>query len=315
MTRPDADALADRFDAMFEAQFAQVLAYALRRTPLARDAADVVGETFLFAWRRMAEVPSGEDTLPWLFRVAREVLGNHDRTSRRRIAAADQLRERVASLPPRTSAPATGVAARIPRALSMLSESDSELLQLTHWELLGPARSAAALGIRPKAAQSQLPRAISSLRTTLAELAFLDSENNGPDDEHELDVLLHAVNPVSLDDVISDFPVDLAMREAVKGPGASGAVETADLRPRPAAPIRDVIPRRRRNRPKLSPLAIASIVVAAVVVVAIWNSRSEESPYAAYDYGAEQAMPIDAPLYLPPSNEYGSVLLRTDFGT
>ena len=47
-------------------------------------AQDAVSETFLVAWRRLADVPTGADTLPWLYGVARRVLANQRRGNQRR---------------------------------------------------------------------------------------------------------------------------------------------------------------------------------------------------------------------------------------
>lgn len=44
--------------------------------PTPKDAADAVAETFLVAWRRLPEVPSGEEARPWLYGVARRTLAN-----------------------------------------------------------------------------------------------------------------------------------------------------------------------------------------------------------------------------------------------
>jgi RNA polymerase sigma-70 factor (ECF subfamily) len=44
-----------------------------------------VAETFTVAWRRIADVPSGQDARAWLYGVARRVLANHDRAIRRRL--------------------------------------------------------------------------------------------------------------------------------------------------------------------------------------------------------------------------------------
>src|SRR4051794_41828077 len=54
-----------------------VLAYALRRSPEAEDAADVVAETFLIAWRRLADVPEGDDERLWVYGVARGAAAQH----------------------------------------------------------------------------------------------------------------------------------------------------------------------------------------------------------------------------------------------
>jgi hypothetical protein len=41
--------------------------YALRRTLSPDDAADILAETFLVAWRKLDQVPSGPDARLWLF--------------------------------------------------------------------------------------------------------------------------------------------------------------------------------------------------------------------------------------------------------
>lgn len=47
----------ERFERIYEVGYEPILAFALRRTATPEDAADVVAETFLTAWRRLAEVP------------------------------------------------------------------------------------------------------------------------------------------------------------------------------------------------------------------------------------------------------------------
>ena len=63
----------DRFRQIYEAHYGAVSAYARRRLPDGDLAQDAVSETFLVAWRRLADVPTGPDTLPWLYGVARRV--------------------------------------------------------------------------------------------------------------------------------------------------------------------------------------------------------------------------------------------------
>jgi hypothetical protein len=61
-----------------------ILAYALRRTLTRDDAADVVAETFLQAWRRLEQAPEeGSAVRLWLYGIARKVLANHLRGKRR----------------------------------------------------------------------------------------------------------------------------------------------------------------------------------------------------------------------------------------
>ena len=73
-----------------------LLGYALRRTDNTDDAADVLAETFLAAWRRLDEVPAGDEAKLWLYGTARRVLANHRRGERRRLALADRLKTDLA---------------------------------------------------------------------------------------------------------------------------------------------------------------------------------------------------------------------------
>src|SRR5437868_9430986 len=85
MTAPERDdERRDRFNVLYEANYERILGYALRRTQHA-DALDVVSETFIIAWRRLARVPDGDEARLWLYGTARRVLANHQR-SRRRLA-------------------------------------------------------------------------------------------------------------------------------------------------------------------------------------------------------------------------------------
>jgi len=64
---------------MYAAHRVPLLGYALRRTDNTDDAADVLAETFLAAWRRLDEVPRGDEARLWLYGTARRVLANHRR--------------------------------------------------------------------------------------------------------------------------------------------------------------------------------------------------------------------------------------------
>ncbi len=57
-----------RFDDLFTATYAEVLAFAIRRTEDRGTAEDVAAETFAVAWRRLEDVPG--EPLGWLYAVA-----------------------------------------------------------------------------------------------------------------------------------------------------------------------------------------------------------------------------------------------------
>ena len=68
-----------RFEEVYLAHRGSILGYVLRRTDNPDDAADVIAETFLTAWRRLEDVPRDAEARLWLYGVARRVLANHHR--------------------------------------------------------------------------------------------------------------------------------------------------------------------------------------------------------------------------------------------
>src|ERR1700744_164662 len=142
--RTDPAARQVRFEAVYAANHGSILGYALRRTTTPDDAADILAEIFLTAWRRLDELPSGEEARLWLYGVARRVLANYYRGERRRSALADRLRDEVTQAyhPPEL----TGESAHLADALRRLTEHDRELLTLASWEGLDYGQIAAVLG-------------------------------------------------------------------------------------------------------------------------------------------------------------------------
>jgi len=145
-----------------------ILAYALRRAGDPEDAADVVAETFLIAWRRLGDVPTGDRARLWLYGVARRVLANRHRAEQRRTRLGERLAESLRT-ELATHAMPRGEAAEALRAMGELSEGDRELLLLVSWEELSPGEAARVLGVSPLAARSRLHRARRRLRTLLEE--------------------------------------------------------------------------------------------------------------------------------------------------
>jgi RNA polymerase sigma-70 factor (ECF subfamily) len=154
-----------RFSALYREHMRELLGYALRRSSDPDDAADVVAETFLIAWRRLGEVPPGGDGRLWLYGTARRVLANRDRGARRRERLTERLRDEL-----RQELPChrTREGSDLLEALAALGEADRELLMLIGWEELTPTQAAQALGISPFAARTRLHRARRRLRAGLA---------------------------------------------------------------------------------------------------------------------------------------------------
>jgi RNA polymerase sigma-70 factor (ECF subfamily) len=153
-----------------------VLAYAVRRSPDAQDAADVVAETFLVAWRRLPEVPPAEAARLWLYGVARHVLANQRRSERRRERLAERLRQELPAALEGVQ-PTPVEAGPVSAALAELGPEDREILRLSGWEDLTPSEIAAVLGISQIAARSRLHRARHRLRAALQRVPEFEQSN------------------------------------------------------------------------------------------------------------------------------------------
>jgi RNA polymerase sigma-70 factor (ECF subfamily) len=157
-----------RFDALARALGPRLLAHLARRVDPPADAADVLAETLIVAWRRLDDVPADERAaLVWLLAVARRTAANHRRGRRRRTALVEALRDRVAAATPAPDPAALDLR----RALGRLGRDDREILALVAWEGLTAAEAGAVLGLAPGAARKRLQRARERLGRELGEPA------------------------------------------------------------------------------------------------------------------------------------------------
>lgn len=146
----------ERFTILYERHGRSVLAWALRRVDPPADAEDILAETFSTCWRRLDDVPEGDDAASWLYSVATRVLANHRRSQQRRV----NLRVRLAGQP-------GGVGHELDdrqldllqEAMTQLRPADAEILRLVAWEDLKPAELAPILGCTSNAASIRLHRA------------------------------------------------------------------------------------------------------------------------------------------------------------
>ena len=157
-----------------------MLGYALRRTD-PEEARDVVAETFTVVWRRLEDVPGGDDALPWLLATARRQLANRRRSAatRDRYAAAS----RAADTGSRDPADEVTDRSELAAAFDRLSPDDRETLALIAWDGLRPRDaavvqgcSAATFAVRAHRARGRLAALLETGDVSPA----LDAHEGGP---------------------------------------------------------------------------------------------------------------------------------------
>ena len=165
MSRLAPDDARARFEALFEATRADLLAYLVNRCRDPEQAADLFAETYLTAWRKLDAIPPGAQARLWLFGVARNLVLKGFR--QRRVA--DALVERLGMELARAQADAhdarRAVDPVLRAALAGLSERDREILTLTAWDGLTPREIATVMAVPANLVRVRLHRA----RTRVAE--------------------------------------------------------------------------------------------------------------------------------------------------
>lgn len=142
-----------------------ILAYFERRVGT-NDAADLVADTMLTAWRKAADVPGdATEARMWLFGAARYVLANAERAERRRWRLADRLR---LMLHPDSTAPASDAGVEIRDAIARLDPELAELITLVHWDRLTVTEAAQVMGIPASTARGRYAKAKEDLRAQLS---------------------------------------------------------------------------------------------------------------------------------------------------
>jgi RNA polymerase sigma-70 factor (ECF subfamily) len=154
-----------RFREAFDDYFDAITRYCFRRLPQS-NANDAAASVFVVVWRKIDEMPEGDETLPWLYGVAR----NEVRTFRRSLRRSTALRVKLSGQPTYPPAGPEAVVirndeqAQLVRALNTLGSSDQEILRLRAYENLQINQIATVLGCTPEAAKKRCSRATKRLR-------------------------------------------------------------------------------------------------------------------------------------------------------
>lgn len=135
-----------QWEGLYSSYADQLLAFARRRVGQ-QEAADIVADTFLVAWRRIQDVP--DDALPWLYAAASNVINNSRRAEIRRDALQRRLASVGATEASEDPTPEVETRADILAAMRSLPASERQALMLLAWEDLEPRRAAAVMGCSP----------------------------------------------------------------------------------------------------------------------------------------------------------------------
>jgi RNA polymerase sigma factor (sigma-70 family) len=165
-----------RFSRVYHSTRAEILAYLLRRAPQREDAADLLGEVYLSAWRRIDDVPDGDSARLWLYGVARRVLANYHRRDRTVRNVAGVLRAELIASDVAVIDTTDAKIVAVHEALDALDPDHRELLTLTAWEELTPGEIARMTGEAPGTVRVRLHRARARFRAELARLGVVVSE-------------------------------------------------------------------------------------------------------------------------------------------
>jgi len=165
-----------RFARLYERHHRSIRDYCRRRLDDHR-VDDAVAETFLTAWRRLDDVPGGDGTLLWLYRVAYRVVGHQWRGMKRRRRLDLRLRSVADNSPPGPDELTIDSEDHrlVLRAVARLRRTDGEVLRLATWEQLSIAEIATMLDIEPNAVKQRLHRARRNLAN---EFHRLDARSN-----------------------------------------------------------------------------------------------------------------------------------------
>jgi RNA polymerase sigma factor (sigma-70 family) len=161
----------EAFAALFDRYSAMLYRYVSRRLG-PEVAEDLVGETFLVAFRRRDRYDLAySDARPWLFGIVTKLVSRHHRTEAARYRALMRSPvEGVTECPAdRVAAGVTAMASRplLAPALAGLSKGDRDVLLLIAWGDLSYEEVSQALGIPVGTVRSRLNRARRKVREAL----------------------------------------------------------------------------------------------------------------------------------------------------
>jgi RNA polymerase sigma-70 factor (ECF subfamily) len=164
-----AEARREAFTQLVTAHHGRVYNLMLRMTGSPADAADLTQEAFLRAWRAMDAYDPSRLPLPWLYRIAVNVLRDRVRSARRHPEVPGEVASPGDVPGPEAVLVAREDAARLWSAVAALAPAYRLPLLLYYQHDLDVRQVAAALGLPVSIVKNRLFRARRMLRAALAE--------------------------------------------------------------------------------------------------------------------------------------------------
>ncbi len=154
-----------RFNQVFAEHYESVSRYCHRRLP-PDDANDATAEVFVVAWRKIREVPEGDEVLPWLYGVSRREVSRARRSIRRRGALQTKLggQANYPDASPEVVVVRNADQEQLVASLGRLKPKDQGVLRLRAYEHLTLAEVSIVLSCSVPAAKQRSARAIKRLR-------------------------------------------------------------------------------------------------------------------------------------------------------
>jgi RNA polymerase sigma-70 factor (ECF subfamily) len=160
-----------RLEQIIRTNAPDLLVYFERRVLPRADAADLLSETLIVAWKRVDRLPADDsEARRWMFGIAARVLLASHRTKRRRHEAVQRLRDELtrANLVTPNEVDSLEEAEYVRAAIARLPPRLQELVRLIHWDGFSLVDAAAVTGTSPSTARSRYARARELLRNELS---------------------------------------------------------------------------------------------------------------------------------------------------
>lgn len=157
----------DGVESLIRANAGDLLAYLERRSNPRADAADILSEALIVAWKKSAKAPADDvGGRMWLFTIARNTLLNSRRAAHRRLAATERLRQELRHAQS-TQSPDVGDALAVREAVNGLPPNLREVIALVHWDGFSVVDAARIMGISASTARSRYAAAKVHLHSAL----------------------------------------------------------------------------------------------------------------------------------------------------